>query len=257
MSEMKPVTSAFRVIAPSPAATVRLIAFPYAGGTASFVAPWRPMMPPAVELLSVQLPGRESRIEEAPVNSLGPLLHMLRESLAALDDRPFAMYGHSMGALIAFEVARDLRRHSLPGPCHLFVSSFPAPHLYKPPADSISDAELLDEMHSLGHLPAAVMASPELLEMMLPALRADVELCLAYRYHDDDPLDCAITAFLGAEESAVRRPEVEGWAAQTRQRCHAETLPGSHHSLVAEAGPLVSRLLHHLPGAVPRDSARK
>lgn len=221
----------FSIPQPNPRARVRLFCFPYAGGDAQIYRNW-PRQLPSAEVCAARLPGRGARIQEAAFRDLRSMVEAIA-SVAPYLDRPFAFFGHSMGALVAFELARLLHGRGLPGPAHLFVSGRRAPQL---PADwpityDLPDAEFVEYLRSLNGTPAEVLDHPELLELMLPLLRADFCVAETYDYRPGPALDCPITAFGGAGDAEVSRAEVEAWAAQTSASFLARIMPGDHFFL--------------------------
>ncbi len=229
---------------PRQEARIRLFCFPYAGGGASIYHAWAQSLPPQVEVCPVQLPGRENRIREEPFRRMEALVEALAAGLAPLLDRPFAFFGHSMGSLIAFELARGLRREGRPGPVHLFVSGHRAPQL--PPQDEpihpLPDREFLDKVFQLNGTPEEVRTNPELRALFLPILRADFELCETYRYRAEPPLPCPLSAFGGLGDSHAPREELQAWQAQSQGRFVLRMLPGDHFFLTS-AGPLLLKIL--------------
>ncbi len=189
---------------PRPGAEVRLFCFPHAGGGASLFHGWADRLPPAVEVCPVQLPGRETRFGEPPINRLGPLVGALAEALLPHLDRPFAFFGHSLGALIGFELARRLRRERGLEPVHLFASACAAPQRWGcvRPIHALPDAAFRKELRRLRGTAPAVLDNEELMEILLPALRADFALCETYAYGEDDPLSCPVTAVGGLRDPA-------------------------------------------------------
>lgn len=231
----------------SEGARARLIAIPHAGGTASFFAPWRDLAPDGLDLLAVQLPGRETRIAEPLLHDMTAVVDELSEAVADLGSRPYALFGHSMGSLIAFELARRLRRMSLPLPGHLFVSSCPAPHLYSLEAWAglLDDDKLLE---TLG-LPPEITSNPEFAELVLPIIRADTEMCERYRYVEDQPLPTPITVCAGSEEMAQWSENLLAWSQHTTADFRAMDLPGGHFYLRDHAGELLAAIGRELLGA--------
>src|ERR1051326_4461621 len=209
---------------------LRVFCFPYAGGGASIYATWLQALPPEIAVCPVQLPGRGSRIRERPFNQLVELLPALVPALQPLMNVPFAFFGHSMGALIGFELARELRRRNLPGPVHLFVSGHRAPQLPDPdpPMHDMPDAELIKELVRLNGTPKEILENQQLMELLLPLLRADTSLCETYAYTPDPPLNCPISVFGGSADAKVTRSDLEGWKTETTQGCIIRMFPGDH-----------------------------
>src|SRR5262249_1482612 len=161
---------------------------------------------------------REGRFMEPAYADLPALVGALVLAIAPLLDVPFAFFGHSMGAFIAFELARELRRTSRPLPVHLFVAAARAPHLpdRDTPYRSLADEEFVARLKRLNGFPTAVLETPELLDIILPTLRSDITLCERYAHQSEKPLDCPITAFGGRSDGKVRVGELAAWRALTR-----------------------------------------
>jgi medium-chain acyl-[acyl-carrier-protein] hydrolase len=215
---------------------LRLLCFHHAGGGAASYRPWLDAMPEGVELCAVQLPGRESRLREAPFTRLGELVPVLTDALRPALDRPVALFGHSLGALVAFEVARELARRGQPLPAHLFLSGRKAPGL--PPHERVSHlptAELVAQVRRRWDgIPAAVLAEPELLALLLPTLRADLELVETHVHVPGPPLDCPISCFGGTTDPSASAADLAGWRAHTTKAFSVRMLPGSHFFVQAE-----------------------
>jgi len=204
---------------------LRLFWFPHAGGGAAG-APARAF--PAI--CPVRLPGREARIAEAPFERMEPLVAALADAIRPYLAQPFAFFGHSMGAAVAFELARLLRRRNLPLPKLLVASGARAPQFrrnYTPPP-APGDEQFLAELQRLEGIPNELLDDPALMRAVLPALRADASLYRRYVYTEDAPLDCAIRAYGGAADSNVRREHLEPWAEQTTASFAVRLFPGSH-----------------------------
>jgi medium-chain acyl-[acyl-carrier-protein] hydrolase len=163
---------------PNPRAQLRLFCFSYAGGGASVFYPWSQTLPPNIELRPLQLPGRENRLDEPIYRGLGPLLHALAPALQPYLDVSFAFFGHSLGALVSFELARRLRRQHLPTPVHLFVSGCGAPQIRRldAPIHTLPDAAFIEKLRRFDGTPAALLENPDIMKLFLPILRADFAL---------------------------------------------------------------------------------
>ncbi|HZN76751.1 MAG TPA: alpha/beta fold hydrolase [Micromonosporaceae bacterium] len=218
---------------PNPGATIRLLCVPHAGGGASVFNGWPRDLGPRVELCAIQLPGRESRITQPPFRDLATLTPVLGRTVAPLTDRPFAMFGHSMGALVSFELARWLRARGLPGPVHIFASSRPAPHLplARPGAHLLSDDRLVDRVHQMGGTPAELLADSRFRRLLLPLLRADIAVNDGYVYRPEPPLDCPITACGGRDDMDVDERSLAAWGEHTTGEFRLSKFDGGHFYL--------------------------
>jgi medium-chain acyl-[acyl-carrier-protein] hydrolase len=213
-----------------PNVRLRLFCVPHAGGGTSSFRGWARSFAPGVQLVPVQLPGRESRVEEPPFVRLAPLVSALTEAIAPYVHAPFALFGHSMGALVCFELARYLRRAYGVAPVHLFVSGAPAPQLSvrHPAMHELSTPALLGELRRLGGTPDEVLGSGELMRMLVPVLRADLQIVETYTYFDDAPLACPVSAFGGLGDARVTRDELAAWQVLTGGEFSLQMVPGGH-----------------------------
>jgi len=218
---------------PNPSAELRLFCFPYAGGSAIIYRSWADLLPKNLEICPVQLPGRGTRLRDQPFTRLMPMIEALASGLLPYFDRPFAFFGHSMGAAIAFELARHLRKHFQREPEHLFVSGRSAPQIPDPiPCTyDLPDAEFIAELRRLNGTPQEVFDHPELLQLTLPLLRADFAMVQTYRPSPGEPLRSPITAFGGLLDHDVRREYLEAWSKQTADRFSLRMFPGDHFFL--------------------------
>jgi medium-chain acyl-[acyl-carrier-protein] hydrolase len=217
-------------IRPKPYAHLRLFCFPYAGGGASIFRTWVNDLPPDVEVCSVQLPGRENRLMERPFTRLPSLIHSLAKALFPYLDIPFAFFGHSMGALISFELARELHRQNSPGPLHLFVSAHRAPQVprLQSPIHQLSKAAFKEKLYCLNGTSQEVLQNEELMQFLLPLLRADFAVCETYVYSSQALLNCSISAFGGLQDKEVSYHDLEKWRDQTDRSFTLRMLPGNH-----------------------------
>ncbi len=234
---------------PRPEAILRLFCFPYAGGSALIYRQWADRLPPQVEVCPVQLPGRGHRLGETPVRRMAPLVALIALEIRPLLNKRFAFFGHSMGATIAFEVARLLRREGAPQPSHLFISARRAPQVLldaDPPTYNLSESELIEDLRRLNGTPPEVFDSPDLLKMMLPVIRADFEATQTYTYEEEPPLDCPITVYGGLQDHGVRRENLDAWCAQTTAPCAVRLFPGDHFFINAKSDLLLQTLARDL-----------
>jgi surfactin synthase thioesterase subunit/glycosyltransferase involved in cell wall biosynthesis len=220
-------------------AAPRLFCFPHAGGGAG-----QPLPLSGWSAVPVRLPGRESRLAEAPFERMGPLVAALADNIDAYLDRPFAFFGHSMGAVVAFELARELRRRSRPLPAMLIASGARAPqfrrHHVPPPAPSRE--AFIEELRRRQGIPAEVLLDPALMRAILPALTSDAALYRNYVYAEEPPLAIPVRAYGGADDPNVRREHLEGWAEQTTASFAVRVFPGGHFYLTTAREPFLAAL---------------
>lgn len=221
---------------PRPNARVRLLLIHHAGGGASAFRDWAEAFPPEVEVCPVQLPGRENRMREAAFERLPPLVEALAEALERWRDLPYAVFGHSNGAMVGFELARLARRTGAPGPVHLFASGRRAPHLpaRQPAIHDLPHDEFVAQLTALGGMPRELLEHRELLELIVPLLRADLALAEGYEFHDEPPLSIPITALTGTADTKLTVADAEAWARHTSGPFRAHAFPGDHFFLFAE-----------------------
>lgn len=215
---------------PRPQAPWRLFCFPYAGGSARIYRDWGFLLSPRVEVCPVELPGHGRRMAETPLTQLDSLVQNLGELLLPLLDRPFACFGHSLGGLIAFELARWLRSHQQPEPLHLWISAARAPQLpiTDPPIHTLPKAQFMAELLRYNGTPAAVLENAELMELLLPSIRADFALLETYRYQPQPPLACSMTALAGTQDPIISFDEVIPWQIHTVGAFSLHVVPGDH-----------------------------
>lgn len=240
---------------PNAEASMRLFCFPYAGAGSSMFSSWAHQLPSEIELHLVHLPGRDKRIREPLQVDLFPLVKSMSEAMYPLLDKPFAFFGHSMGALLSFEVARHLRRgHSLL-PNHLFISSRWPPQLPDPNAHlyQLSEHDFLKATESLyGSLPEIIKQDPEVLKLFLSIMRADLTMLGTYQYDQETPLDCPISVFGGVQDPSVTEEELKAWQQQTTTSFNLKMFPGDHFfiqssrpTIIKDISQNLSRFLHN------------
>ncbi|OEV02442.1 thioesterase II family protein [Streptomyces oceani] len=234
-------------------AEVVLLCLHYAGGTAATYRQWGQALGDRVRVVPVQLPGRGTRLGEEPYDSVAPLAADLATSLATHGlTRDYALFGHSMGALLAYELACELRDRGTEEPRHLFVSGSRAPHLYGDRTDHrLSDPELralIQELGGLGHVEETIGTA--YFRRRLPILRADLRMCDTYRWRPRPPLGCRMTAYSATEDPIASTTEVEAWRAYTSSSFVRRHFPGGHFFLSDD--PARARLLRDLRGELNR-----
>ncbi len=239
-----------------PGGRARLLCIPYAGGAASAFRGWSDGLPADVEVCAVQLPGRGGRFREAPASALVELASRMGEGLLPLLDRPFALVGHSMGATLAFELVRELRRRGARAPQLLVVSGSRPPRRPEqdPPFSHLADADFLAEIRRrYDGIPAEVLAEKELLDLLLPVLRADIRMLESYRYAPGPPLHCPIVCLGGAEDHRVSQADLEAWGEETCAPVKVRTFRGGHF-FIDSARAEVLQVLGQELAAVTQDA---
>lgn len=222
-----------------PGTGLRLIGFPYAGGGPSLFRTWPGELLQDIELCAVHLPGREARMKEPPMGNLRQVVPELVEAIEPLCDRPVALFGHSIGGLLAFECARELRRRFGISPVHLFVSGCPAPQIRdQDRLCDLPDEEFLERMRRFNGTPRDILDHTEMMELMLPTLRADFALRDTYVYEDEPPLNCPISAFGGMADEAVGTEHLERWKVHTAEGFQLWLFQGDHF-FIRTAQPVV------------------
>lgn len=234
----------------------RLFCLPFAGGGASVFREWPRRFPRSVQVVALQLPGRESRWNEPPCKNMAEVLGQLVSSLRPILDQPFAIFGHSMGAMIAFELARSLQ---LNGNCptHLFVSALRAPQDPDPdpPMHRLTDEELISRLRRLNGIPKPILDHPELITLLLPILRADLKICETYKYLAGEPLNCSISAYGGYDDAKAAPDSLHGWRIQTREEFAMRLFPGGHFFLETARDALLRQIFDDLMRSLRRHDA--
>jgi surfactin synthase thioesterase subunit/glycosyltransferase involved in cell wall biosynthesis len=222
----------------------RIFCLPWAGGGALPYRAWREPLSPLAAVAPVRLPGRETRAGEPPFERMGPLIAALLAEIRPYLDTPFLLFGHSMGAGIAFELARALRRAGLPQPVSLHVSGARAPQYrlnhVPPPEPSLRD--FIEELRRLEGFPPSVLNNPELLKLALPALLSDARLYRHYAYTPDEPLGMPLFAYGGEADPNVTTQHLDAWAAQTTGPFQRRDFQGGHFYLEPSQTSLLAAL---------------
>lgn len=247
-----------RRLKPNPHARLRLFCFHFAGGSASAYRTWPTGLAsscPDVELCAVQLPGRENRLHEQPFTQVAPLVTALLAALRPELDRPFAFFGHSMGATVAYELAQALTSISIL-PSHLFASGRRAPGMperFAPIHQAPTDDDLLRAIQQrYQNLPELLLQDAELKAIYAPLLRADFTLVETYTPSSLTPLPCPITAFGGTTDPIATEAELMAWRTMTQSDFALYLLPGGHFYLQEQSGPLLTRIAIALADSVRR-----
>lgn len=211
-------------------ARVKIFCFPYAGGSASMYRSWSDALADTVEVLGIQLPGRENRLFERPIDTMQAIVKQVALNMQPVLDKPYMIYGHSMGALVGFELARYLQRTASVVPSHLILSSYRAPHLPNRHAciHQLETSQFLGEVEKLNGAAPVVFQDQELMQLALPMLRADFKLHETYTYVPGIPLACPMTVLGGVSDSRVSEEELRSWEQHTRGSFSLHMLNGGH-----------------------------
>lgn len=231
---------------------LRLFCFPYAGGGASAFRGWSQGLPAGVDTWAAQLPGRESRVGEPALRRLDSLIEALYQAIRSRLDVPYAFYGHSMGALVAFELTRRLRRAGAPLPSRLLLGAFRAPQLANPHIriHHLPDEVLKTVLRKEG-TPQQVLDNEELMRALLPMLRADLEVCDTYEYGEERPLAMPISVFGGHQDVRVSPGDLDMWRTHAEGPFRLVMLPGPHFFLHSSQDLLLTQLSRELWPAPP------
>ena len=235
---------------PRPAAHLRLFCFPYAGGGLSVFRAWWRAFPEGVEVCPILPPGREQRLSEDPFTEFDTYVKSLTAALEPRLDLPYVFFGHSLGAIAAFECTRMLRRNSVAGPQMLFASGCRAPQTpsRENPIHDLPREQFLEELRKLDGSPAEALAHPELMDLLLPAVRADFAVYESYEYRPDNSLDCPIHVFGGLEDRRVTRDDLAGWSTHSTSAGTLRMFPGDHFFLHSARNALIDAITSQLEG---------
>lgn len=217
---------------PREQASKRIFCFPFAGGGASFYRSWAQALPADVELIAVQLPGRENLLGEPAMTDLRAIVNMLQQAIVPLLDKPFVFFGHSLGSLLAYELALQLQQQRI-SPAKLIVSAKRGPHL---PGQGVvmhtlSDQDFIDELALLNGTPQELLQDEQLMAFLLPQLRADFLVNETYQYQPGTPLQCPIVAMGGSRDPMVTTDELLGWQRHTSGEFSYRVFDGDHFYL--------------------------
>lgn len=241
----------FTVFEPRPAAEIKLFCFPYAGGQAHLFRSWHQSLPRDVETYASNLPGRAYSLNRPPFRRVADLVAEVGPALVREITGPFVLFGHSLGAILAFEVARWLRsRHGL-SPALLAVAAHRAPQVANAddaPMHLMNDRDFVVSLAKLKGTTPEVLASPEILRFMIPILRADFEMAETYRYTSEPSLSCPIAAFGGTDDEETAGGKLEAWRDQTTDACLCQLVKGDHFFVRSNERMFLELLRHELSG---------
>lgn len=230
---------------PRPCAKARLFCFAHAGVGGSVFRLWPHGLPTGLELCAVQLPGRTTRLNEPPLTSITALADALVPAITPYLDVPFAFFGHSMGSVLSFETTRRLASGGLPLPSHLIVSGRRAPQIpdLLPPIYGLADSDFIAEIsHRYGGIPSEIMKHHDVLELLLPCLRADIFALETYEPQRCEPLPCSISAFGGADDPLAPRSHLEAWRHETNDTFDVSIFPGGHFYIESQRAAVLAKI---------------
>ncbi|AUX34635.1 thioesterase [Sorangium cellulosum] len=230
--------------APRVNARLRMFCFPYAGGSPSVFRGWVHAIPADVDVMAVRLPGRDSRIKEPAYREWPALLAAIEDSLLELLTGRFVFFGHSMGAAVAYELARQLSAKGKPHPAHLLLAGCRAPHVprYVPAIHHLPDEEFYEGLRDISGTPPEVLADKKFMALFAPTLRADIKLAETWSGTANEPLDVPITVFAGADDALAPPDRIPEWGRYTTGRFTAHVLPGEHFFLRTSEDALVGHV---------------
>jgi medium-chain acyl-[acyl-carrier-protein] hydrolase len=238
---------------PNPQAHLRLFCFPYAGGNSIIFRTWANSLPSTVEVCAVEIPGRGRQIKLPPFSKIEPLVDAIASNIYPYLDKPFAFFGHSMGGLVSFELARLLRKKYHITPTYLFISGRRAPQIpnLKPPIYNLPEPAFIEELRHLNGTPKTVLENDELMQLFVPILRADFAVLETYHYTPESPLNCPISVFGGLQDSEVSCDELQAWQEQTTASFSLNMFPGDHFFINSAQSLLLESLVTHLQYQLP------
>lgn len=242
------MTTPWLLRTPQAAPTLRLICFAYAGGNARMFLPWQDALGPSVEVCAVQLPGRGTRRHETPLTAMAEVISTLGDILYPRDDIPFAFFGHSLGALVGFELARWFAAHGVRMPAHMFVSAANAPAQRNAPRGlhRMEDDELIAVLKEFNGTPPAVMRFRELMLMALPIIRADFQISETYGYQPAPKLPIPLTVLAARADKLTSERQVHGWKDETTEACEVHWFDGDHFFINDQADAVLGLIRHSL-----------
>ena len=237
-------STCYQIYQPRPHASSRVLLLPHAGGSASFFRPWSNIFSPEVEVVAIQYPGRENRLQDPLVDSMAALVQQLVPQLRPVLDKPFLLFGHSMGGAVAYELYLALARQQLPLPRHLVISASEGPGLQPTGNWHLqSDEQLLAELSRLNGTQVCFASFPELASLILPLLRNDYRLIETYQpVLTQPPIDCDLTIMLGMADQELSLQDALAWQSVTSRTFTVQQFAGDHFYLRQQFPAISSEL---------------
>ena len=217
--------------------SAQLFCFHHAGGHTGYFKNWKRFLPASIEIIPIGLPGRHDRFGEPLIVEFPAALEAVASMVVPLVSGPFALIGHSMGALLAFELARNLEQLG-PAPCALFVSACRAAHRFaenRAMKSQLPDPELLQEIREMNGTPESLLLDTELMDLILPIIRADFAVCDSYNFEAEPFLTCPIFAFGGLDDPDLKREDIAAWRHLTSGGFRSQMLAGDHFFIYKES----------------------
>jgi medium-chain acyl-[acyl-carrier-protein] hydrolase len=241
-------------------AQIRLFCFPYAGGTASSYRTLGQLIPDSVELMAIQLPGRDERICEPPETSLANIVGSIVKEVTPYLDKPYATFGHSLGTILGYEVVKELANRRLPMPQHMVMSARGAPHAVQNQNQRrylLPDDQFIEELRKLEGSPPELLQNRELMQLLLPSLRADFYLAESYASTDRWRVPCSMSVYGGTADFAVTRRDLEEWQAYSADMIKLRIFPGGHFFINSCRDLFAQVLIQDILGGKPHTCGRR
>lgn len=240
--------SCFLSLRPRTRPRARVVCFPFAGGGPTAFSSWARALPEDIELVAAQLPGRGAALNEKPFRRLADVVDWITPELEELCELPCAFFGHSLGALLAFELTRVLQKRGGRGPLHLFASGRRAPHLpiQRVPISHLPDDQFITAIRAFNGTPRVILDDPELMALFLPALRADLAIDESHRPMLGEPLACPLTALGGAQDPFVSHEQLRAWGSHARDAFECRVFQGDHFFIKPFEASVVAMILRAL-----------